>query len=74
MIQKTKVRYEVEYEDYKGQKWYRGKESGLYKYENAKKYAEFLQQRALMKDIKIIEVTEIYRTVDIFNGDDKYEK
>jgi hypothetical protein len=54
-------RYEVRYEDSNGFKWYRGKESGVIKYEDAKLCANNLKDK---KNIKIVEVTENYKVVE----------
>lgn len=64
MIIETKTRYEVRYEDNKGFKWCRGKESGLYEYVDAKTYAMNLKD---VKNIKIVEVTESYKVVGEYN-------
>lgn len=63
MITETKVRYEVRWEDEKGRKWYRGKESGLYEYDDAKLLAINLYDNN-MRNIRITEVTEIYKDIE----------
>lgn len=63
MITESKTRYEVRWEDEKGFKWYRGKESGLYEYEDAKLLSINLRDNG-MKNIKITEVTETYKDIE----------
>lgn len=61
MITETSVRYEVRYEDSKGFKWYIGKESGLYEYEDAKLCAKNLKDK---KNIRIVKITENYKVIE----------
>lgn len=63
MITEMKTRYEVRYEDSKGIKWCRGRESSVYEYEEAKLYVEILKKKD-MKNIKIVEITESYKVIE----------
>lgn len=58
-----KVRYRVLYEDEKGIFWYRGKESGLYEYDDAIKYMKELEKKGKYKNIQCEKITEISEIV-----------
>lgn len=58
------IRYEVLYKDKKGISWYRGKESGLYEYDDAIKCIKNLKQSNEYKDIQLKKITETSEIIE----------